>query len=197
MKKARNSLLKRQNNNLEGRRYGRLLVIERAENHLYPNMWRVICDCGTEKILRGSNIKSRRTKSCGCLRREKAPLNRKNRPGRNIQGLRFGSLTVIKRIEKTSASRALVKCDCGNQKAVFVGKLYSGIKSCGCGIPPRVILNPPSYSIQDLSPEEILQMKRILCGRTAKKLVAQAVELVILDRPLKEMLCHGGTELRL
>lgn len=48
-----------------GDRYGKLTVVEQVEN---PGMskWRCVCDCGTEKVVFGTNLVNGRTKSCGC-----------------------------------------------------------------------------------------------------------------------------------
>ena len=59
---------------LTGQRFGRLTVIERADDHVGPSgrkhvVWRCKCDCGNEVIVRSVNLKSGHTKSCGCLRR--------------------------------------------------------------------------------------------------------------------------------
>lgn len=55
---------------LIGRRAGRLRVVEaiRFKGEQYVT---VRCDCGTEKTIRYENMRSRRTLSCGCLRRER------------------------------------------------------------------------------------------------------------------------------
>lgn len=55
---------------LTGKRFGRLFVVERAKIP-GPVTWNVICDCGKEKNVRGSAMKSGLTKSCGCLFKEK------------------------------------------------------------------------------------------------------------------------------
>lgn len=56
-----------------GKRYGRLVVIERAPNTKAGDaMWKCKCDCGNETITRGRNLRTGRTKSCGCLHDEKA-----------------------------------------------------------------------------------------------------------------------------
>lgn len=51
--------------NMTGQRIGRLYVIGYAGPR---SLWNVRCDCGTSKVIRGSDL--RRTKSCGCLDRE-------------------------------------------------------------------------------------------------------------------------------
>jgi hypothetical protein len=56
---------------LHGQRFGRLVVLERAEGTRHGHvMWLCRCDCGTEKIVAGSCLKSGDTTSCGCRLRE-------------------------------------------------------------------------------------------------------------------------------
>lgn len=62
---------------LTGQRFGRLVVIERVDSHIQPSgqrktRWLCKCDCGNEKIVSSSQLKSGMTKSCGCLSREKS-----------------------------------------------------------------------------------------------------------------------------
>lgn len=56
---------------LEGQKFGRLIVLGRAsEEKKGPVMWRVVCDCGTEKLVASPNLVNGSTKSCGCFRKE-------------------------------------------------------------------------------------------------------------------------------
>ena len=56
---------------LTGRRFGRVTVLEKAGVTSYrAAIWRCRCDCGTVFEAFGSNLKAGRTKSCGCLRAE-------------------------------------------------------------------------------------------------------------------------------
>jgi hypothetical protein len=57
--------------NLEGQRFGKLLVIDRAENIKGRTAWLCACDCGKETIVLGKQLKNKMAKSCGCLRTEK------------------------------------------------------------------------------------------------------------------------------
>lgn len=57
---------------LTGQRFGRLTVIERAENKGKQTRWRCKCDCGNETIIRSTDLTSGASKSCGCLRLEKS-----------------------------------------------------------------------------------------------------------------------------
>lgn len=61
--------------NLEGRKFGRLRVMEYVEKRHYPSgacshIYRCLCRCGRVKLVTGEALKSGNTKSCGCLRRE-------------------------------------------------------------------------------------------------------------------------------
>ena len=54
---------------LTGQNFGRLIVIKRVENDKSGNhRWLCRCDCGKEKVIRGSDLKNGHTKSCGCLK---------------------------------------------------------------------------------------------------------------------------------
>lgn len=59
---------------LSGKRFGRLIVLERAENGRTcgkaVTRWVCICDCGNKIITEGHSLRRGRTKSCGCLNRE-------------------------------------------------------------------------------------------------------------------------------
>lgn len=70
--------------NLTGQRFGRLVVLERAENHISKNgskeiRWKCICDCGNESVVIGRNLKRGTTTSCGCYHNEMlAAMKRKH-----------------------------------------------------------------------------------------------------------------------
>ncbi len=61
--------------NLIGIRFGRLVVVERADDYVTTKgkrytQWLCKCDCGNEKIVRTTSLKSGDSKSCGCLMKE-------------------------------------------------------------------------------------------------------------------------------
>lgn len=71
-----------------GLRVGRLLVVEPASRK-GGRHWKVVCDCGTEKVLPTSVLTSKRpTKSCGCLL---SP---------NLVGRRFGKGVVLRLLRR-------------------------------------------------------------------------------------------------
>ena len=54
-----------------GQRYGRLVAIEFVRRgNQSAAFWRFRCDCNTETIVLAKNVRSGRTKSCGCLNLE-------------------------------------------------------------------------------------------------------------------------------
>jgi hypothetical protein len=58
-----------------GQRYGRLIVLERAENdRWHRTTWKVRCDCGNETIASANFLRTGTTKSCGCWRSEYARI---------------------------------------------------------------------------------------------------------------------------
>jgi hypothetical protein len=65
---------------LEGKRYGRLLVLrEGYDTQRKYATWVCRCDCGNEKISRTDLLNSGRVRSCGCLQKESArAAGRKN-----------------------------------------------------------------------------------------------------------------------
>lgn len=62
--------------NLMGERYGNLVVIKEA-SPIYSNSgkmirrWECQCDCGEKTIVRHGDLRSGRTTSCGCLKKER------------------------------------------------------------------------------------------------------------------------------
>lgn len=61
---------------LTGQRFGRLVVLERAEDHITKSgkkvkRWNCLCDCGNKTIVRHGNLRNGKTTSCGCLHKEK------------------------------------------------------------------------------------------------------------------------------
>lgn len=115
---------------LKGQRFGKLVVIERAENTKQGQaQWKCKCDCGNEVIVRGYGLING-TKSCGCLQKEKIQENRLD-----LTNQKFGKLTAIKPIHLQSTGLAgwLCQCECGSIVEVPTTLLTRGIQfSCGC-----------------------------------------------------------------
>ena len=57
---------------LKGKRFGKLVVVGFVHRvNSYP-LWKCKCDCGVEKEISGYDLSSGKTKSCTCLRKDKA-----------------------------------------------------------------------------------------------------------------------------
>jgi len=61
---------------LVNNRFGRLTVISfNGRNKGYDSVWKCLCDCGSELIVRGGVLKNGHTQSCGCLQIERASIS--------------------------------------------------------------------------------------------------------------------------
>ena len=121
----------------------RITVINKAPNQGKHTAWNCICECGTDCIIRGDQLRSGVAKSCGCLFRERAAEKcrqvGKSNLGKtfikeDLTGLTFGRLTVIEYYDSINGRnhwRCL--CRCGEETIVPTTHLQSGhTKSCGC-----------------------------------------------------------------
>lgn len=53
-------------NNIQGERFGRWTVMRRAASAEAHAHWACRCDCGTESVVRGANLRDGTSESCGC-----------------------------------------------------------------------------------------------------------------------------------
>lgn len=112
---------------LTGNKFERWSVVSRSVD----GRWLCKCDCGTDRLVSGGSLRTGKTKSCGCLLRERAAETRLN----DLSGKEFGWLTVLSRSDnsKYGDSRWLTVCVCGIQTVVRSCNLVSGnTASCGC-----------------------------------------------------------------
>ena len=57
---------------IQGKKYGRLTVIKEAGRDKWGQiMWECKCECGNSCFVKGADLRSGNTKSCGCLNAEK------------------------------------------------------------------------------------------------------------------------------
>lgn len=111
--------------NLEGKRFGLWTVIKRTQsgNCLCK------CDCGTGKEVKIYNLKSGKSTSCGCARKN------------DLVGKKIGKLTIMKRLPmKKSYVEYECLCDCGNTIIKAHSNLVStvGEKCCSNCKTPKV-----------------------------------------------------------
>ena len=118
--------LKKQNDELVGKRFGKLTVLQyempiRAGLH---GTYKCICDCGNISNVRKESLLSARTKSCGRCGRYEIE-----------KGMRFGHLVAEEYVGVHNHLRSWkCFCDCGNSAIISEGELRRGVrKTCGCG----------------------------------------------------------------
>ena len=112
---------------LTGEKFGQLTVIQRIDNKNERVYWLCKCSCGKEIEVRGGNLTSGNTTSCGYC----------NHPNKAIDliGKKFCKLTVISKADKKASGNIHWNClcECGNLVIVNGAKLRNGhTKSCGC-----------------------------------------------------------------
>lgn len=116
---------------LAGRKFGRLTVLEPRASRGDKTAWLCRCECGQQKEITSSNLTTGRSLSCGCLQRERVAESLVH----DLTGQQFGRWTVIARAERPSSRPTtwLCRCSCGQEKPVAAGSLMSGDSlSCGC-----------------------------------------------------------------
>jgi len=116
--------------NLEGKRFGRNVVISRAPKPeaSYQTIWYCQCDCGSAiRTVREYLLVNGESKSCGC--RDKGA-------GRKIKtyvGRRFNQFVVIKdNLKKKTGRKITCQCDCGSKPFTVGTANLRGTISCGC-----------------------------------------------------------------
>jgi hypothetical protein len=63
---------------LEGKRFGKLVVQDRADSKKGKTVWRCLCDCGQVTTVVGYQLTAGKTRSCGCLKLEVLKKPRKH-----------------------------------------------------------------------------------------------------------------------
>lgn len=113
---------------MENLRFGKLLVIERAgSNKRKERLWKCLCDCGKETIVKSRNLNIGKTRSCGCLKTGPDAVD--------VIGQVFNRLTVVKYVGRTKCRNQRLEClcECGNTIIANLNTLRSETtKSCGC-----------------------------------------------------------------
>ncbi len=83
------------------------------------NKWLCECVCGKFTSVRSCDLRSGKTRSCGCLRSRKLPVD--------ISGKRFGKLVVIDYSHRENGRHFWnCLCDCGNMSLCATATLNSG-----------------------------------------------------------------------
>lgn len=113
--------------NLVGKRFNELTVIDKIENHSIKNnrifiRWKCKCSCGNIIETTSSQLISGHVKSCGCLKYKKIDMT-----GVHLHRLTFLYPDINNKLNW------ICKCDCENIVSVNVANVKRGLtKSCGC-----------------------------------------------------------------
>lgn len=119
---------------LTGQIFGKLIVLNRSESKIDKSgkprtMWECKCDCGNIVIVSADYLKRSKCPSCGC----EATKNRIEKNRVNNIGEKFGRLTILDILWEHERSKAVCKCDCGNDYIGVKSDIISGhTQSCGC-----------------------------------------------------------------
>lgn len=125
-KRQRNKKIKyRAIRDLSGLRFGKLTALYPTEKRYHSSVvWKCKCDCGNMVEVSSHLLRSSVTRSCGCWREQ------------DLEGKKFGKLTVLEKTDKKDVSRCYIwrcRCDCGKEVLVPTNCLTSGnTRSCGC-----------------------------------------------------------------
>lgn len=107
-----------------GRRFGNYVVVRKdGLDSLKKNLYLICkCDCGSERRVSASALKTGAAKSCGCIKI--VPM----------VGRRFGSMVVTAFLGTVNKRRMFeCACDCGSKTSVRGPDLRRGAQvSCGC-----------------------------------------------------------------
>jgi hypothetical protein len=136
-----------------GNKYARLKVLDRAPNKDRKAMWRCVCDCGNEKIVSGTHLRTGHVSSCGCYHSEivamlgrsnKGKSDRRGKPRKylNYVGVLGKVVGVTNRNEGNGAVQYLVECSkCGETHTRNAKHLKQGQESQECSM-----YKPPNWS---------------------------------------------------
>ena len=102
-------------------------------NNLGPNTgsyWVFKCKCGNYVKIKSSDVRTGKTKSCGCYQKEQISKSCL----KDLTGQRFGKLTVLSRdLKYKKENKWICQCECGNITSVYsVNLINNRTKSCGC-----------------------------------------------------------------
>ena len=109
---------------LTGQRFGKLTVIKKTSSN--PVKWECLCDCGNTSFVATDKLTGERTRSCGCLQKEKTAQTR----FKDLTGQTIGRLYVQKLVRKHPPEYQCI-CSCGNTGTYSAVRLRS-VQSCGC-----------------------------------------------------------------
>lgn len=128
---------------LTGRRFERLTVIKLSHSNKHKNTcWLCKCDCGNEKIIKGSSLTNERTRSCGCLQKEHLKKRREKAVDKIRLPEGIAARNCVINTYKQGAKRRGLEWNLTNEQIIVLIK-----EDCHyCGSPPSNILSHPSLN---------------------------------------------------
>ena len=108
-------------NDLTGRIFGELTVINRTENYIDNKgrkyvVWNCLCSCGNYIKVQSRNLTNNNTKHCGCK-------------DIDLTGQKINAWTVLRK----DKNGWFCQCQCGNTGVISTNNLLNNkSKSCGC-----------------------------------------------------------------
>jgi hypothetical protein len=136
-----------------GNKYARLTVVERSENKDRKAMWLCVCNCGNQKIVSGTHLRTGHVSSCGCYHSEVVALLGRSNKGKSdgrgkprkytdYYGVLGKVVGTTNRSEQNGAVQYLIKCaKCGEIHARNAKHLKQGQESQECKF-----YKPPNWS---------------------------------------------------
>jgi len=110
-----------------------LQVLSLTKDKNNRTAWLCKCDCGSTKIVRGSDLRTGKITTCGQKGCPCKSLRSAVRIDRTNQ--RYGKLVALYENGRSKSGKIIwhCKCDCGNECDVIGSDLASGMtQSCGC-----------------------------------------------------------------
>ncbi len=148
---------------LIGKRFGKLTVLEYTKDSKGVAKWKCLCDCGNITYKTTGHLNANAV-SCGCSH------------NKDLTGKRFGKLIVLGKSENRKQGRFLwsCQCDCGNLCEKLTSHLISGTAtSCGCSWRQPAVNEGDRYGkLVAVRPTELRSAKSVIweclcdCGTT-------------------------------
>lgn len=135
---------------LNGQRFGRLVVVERTTDRILSSgvkriQYRCVCDCGGEALVTKNNLMNKSTVSCGCRHREAAIEN-----GRANRRSHVSYSRAHRRVYETRGNPGAHTCvDCdrvAEEWSYTHGSDDERVDHNHCGSAVVYSLNPDDYS---------------------------------------------------
>lgn len=177
-----------------GNKYARLTVVERAPNKDKKAMWLCLCDCGNQKVVSGTHLRTGHVSSCGCYHSEVvAALGRSNKGKSDKRGKPrkytsyVGQLGKVigttNRSEQNGSVQYLVECaKCGEVHARNAKHLKQGQESQDCKF-----YKPPNWSGFERDDAIIRRQYGISMQQFEELLVHQGGGCAICAKPIEAL----------